>query len=91
MVEPAIVTVLQDPHEEECPQPAGEETRLTSVHINQKALFINLTLKVSHSLVPPLTSTRTRSVTYKKTLPAFDFDSPAGVLFNSALLFFNIT
>ena len=83
MVEPAIVTVLQDPHEEECPQPAGGETRLTSVHINQKALFINLTLKVSRSLVRPLTSTRKLT---RKTLPAFnatgfDLNSPVGVLF----------
>lgn len=34
IVEPAIMTVLQDPHEKECPQPA-ERTWLASIHINQ--------------------------------------------------------
>ena len=34
IVESAIVAVLQDPHEEECPQSAGG-TWLTSIHINQ--------------------------------------------------------
>lgn len=34
IVEPAIMTVLQDPHEEESPQPAAR-TWLTSIHINQ--------------------------------------------------------
>lgn len=43
IVEPAIMAVLQDPHEEESPQPAGS-TCLTSIHINQ-TLFINLTLR----------------------------------------------
>lgn len=33
IVKPAIMTVLQDPHEEECSQPAGR-TWLTSTHIN---------------------------------------------------------
>lgn len=33
-VEPAIVTVLQDPQEKECPQ-SEERTYLTSIHINQ--------------------------------------------------------
>lgn len=34
IVKPAIMTVLQDSHEEECPQPA-EKTYLKSFHINQ--------------------------------------------------------
>lgn len=34
IVEPAVMAVLQDPHEEESAQPAGR-TRLTSTHINQ--------------------------------------------------------
>lgn len=35
IVEPAIMTVLQDPHEEECTQPA-DRTWLTSTHINHR-------------------------------------------------------
>lgn len=34
IVEPAIMTVLQDPHEQESPKPAGR-TWLTSTFINQ--------------------------------------------------------
>lgn len=35
IVEPAIMTVLQDPHEEECPQPAGRTWLTCTLHINQ--------------------------------------------------------